>query len=79
MRVITNLRRSYLCLNKADGSGLHLPPRGSVTLDDSEVSGEITRASHRGDVSISAASPQPTTKNETPVEVAVYPPRRKRS
>jgi len=68
---ITNKLFQPLSYQLADGTGLHLPPRGQAVIPDRQVSAELRRAAQRGIVMLqssipvaSPAGPKPSKKKE---------------
>lgn len=56
---ITNKLFQPLSYQLADGSGLHLLPRGRATIADRLVSAELRRAAQRGIIALSTPAPAP--------------------
>ena len=56
---ITNKLFQPLSYQLADGTGLHLPPRGYAQLPERLVSAELQRAAQRGIVQLQSPSPAP--------------------
>jgi hypothetical protein len=52
---ITNTLFQPLTLQATSGTGIHLAPRGRVTLADAEVSEEMRRAARRGFIRLQPA------------------------
>ena len=56
---ITNTLFQPLTLQATSGTGIHLAPRGRVTIADAEVSEEMRRAARRGFIRL---QPAPTVE-----------------
>jgi hypothetical protein len=56
---ITNTLFQPLTLQATSGTGIHLAPRGRVTIADAEVSEEMRRAARRGFIRL---QPAPVTQ-----------------
>jgi len=59
MITITNKLFQPLSYQLADGTGLHLPPRGQAAIPDRQVSAELRRAAQRGLITLQMPAPAP--------------------
>ena len=56
---ITNKLFQPLSYQLADGTGLHLPPRGHAQISERQLSAELRRAAQRGIVQLQSPPPAP--------------------
>lgn len=63
---ITNKLFQPLTYQLADGTGLHLPPRGCATVSDRQVSAELRRAAQRGLIALESPTGVDTVVNTKP-------------
>ena len=57
MIVVINKLFQPLTYQTASGAGLHLPPRGRIEVQDTQVSEEMRRAAQRGFIVLEADTP----------------------
>lgn len=67
MIALTNKLFQPLTLQASSGTGIHLPPRGRVTVTDAEVSEEMRRMARRGFISL---QPVATETSASPADTA---------